>query len=253
MLARALALLLSLTASAAWAKCRTDGILAFPAPGAVVPLNVKFILEGAGKQRDKVAALVGKTLVLKAKNPQVPPVSVKVKAGWTSAMLRTAVVLLPAQTLAPEQEYSLLIDQALGDYKVLNERALDRLAWTTAKNEDRTPPKYQVRPTVAEGISERDGDGATRYLKLRTQLTEEGPAYFLVRLVLAAKATGQKQVYPVPINGSEALIGQDACSGSFALEPNRTYRIDVETYDSAGNKVAERVPTIEAKSPLAAE
>lgn len=239
-----------LAAAPAAAKCKTDGIFVFPAPGAVVPLNVRFILEGAGKEKKRVAGLVGQTLVLRSNDSRAPAVTVTVKAGWDSPRARTAVVLLPNSQLLPGREYSLMIDKQLPGYRVLNDNALDTLTWKSAPVADTTAPRFQTRPVVAEGISNRDKDGVSSYIKLKAELIEESPAYYLVRVSSIAKPGTAKQLYPVPINGGEGLIGHDACSGGFQFESDMPYRLEVETFDSAGNRATEKLAPIEAKSPI---
>jgi len=242
--------LVVLTASSAAAKCKTDGIFVFPAPRAVIPLNARFILEGAGKEKKRVAALVGQTLFLKTRETNAPTISVQVKAGWESTRARVAVVLLPQSQMLPGREYTLLIDRKLPGFKVLNDDAGDDLTWTSAPVADNTPPKFQIRPNVPEGRADRDRDGISSYIKVRATLIEDSPVYYLVRLSSIAHPETPKQLYPVPINGGEALIGHDACSGGFMFDSDMPYRIELETYDSAGNKSPDKIAPIEAKSPI---
>src|SRR5689334_25124187 len=83
----------------AHAKCQADGLYLFPSPGAVIPLNAKFILEGSGSEVARVSKLVGSgDLVLKSGGDTV---SVSVQRGWSSSMKRVAVILKPAQDLMP--------------------------------------------------------------------------------------------------------------------------------------------------------
>lgn len=233
------------SAFCAHAACSRDGLLAFPTPGSVVPLNVRFILEGAGKEQERVAALVsGEPLVLKALDDVV---TVKVSKGWVSAMGRTAVTLTPTGPLKPSRSYALMVDKRLPGYRLLNEGA-DTLTWRTGVAEDKTAPKYQVKPAVTEGMYHKDSEGVARYLTLRTQLSEDGPAYVVVSMQ-RVRGSSVKQVYAVPLQGGEGRLGHDACSGSFSFDDGRAYKISIETYDSAGNKATEKVSTIEANAP----
>src|SRR5262249_18346626 len=150
--------------------------------------------------------------------------------------------------LKPNKSYTLMIDRLLPGYKVLNPDAAETLTWRTGALADTQAPKYQMRPSVAEGYWNKDSDGITRYLKLRTTLPEEGPAYFLAT-VWGAGGNPAKQTYPVPINGGEAVLGQNGCSGNFVFDDGRAYKIAIETFDSAGNKAAEKLPLIEAQAP----
>lgn len=243
MRAAALALAL-LSAASAHAACSKDGLLAFPTPGSVVPLNVRFILEGAGKEQERVAALVGdEPLVLKGGDDVV---NVKVTKGWVSAMGRTAVMLTPTGTLKPNRSYALMVDKRLPGYRLLNEGA-DTLTWRTGVAEDKLAPKYQVRPAITEGMYRKDAEGLTRYLSLRTQLSEDGPSYVVVSMQ-RVRGSSVKQVYAVPLQGGEGRLGHDGCSGSFSFDDGRAYKISVETYDSAGNKATEKIST-EANAP----
>jgi hypothetical protein len=251
-----------LAASVAAAKCRTDGLLVFPAPGSVIPANSHFIIEGVGTMRTRVEALAGTNdLVLKSTDGTDV---LTAKAGKTlgvdffkSGMNRVAVMLTPSKALLPNRQYVLMIDRVLPGYQVLNEGAPDKLSWRTGGGKtkdtdepgvDKTPPKFQVKPAVAEGKHAKDGDGVMRYLKLRATLTEDAPAYFLVTMKRARGAAAE-QKYPVPITAGEATLGHDACSGSFTFDDGRAYKLTIETYDSAGNKAAEVLKNIEAHAP----
>ena len=243
---RFLALVAALAATAAHAKCEGNGLFVFPAPGAVIPVNAKFILEGWGNEVARVNKLIGgEDLVLKAGDDVV---TVAVTKGWSSAMKRVAVMLTPNSELKPNKQYTLMIDRLIPGYKVLNPNAAETLTWKTGAVADSQAPRYQMKPAVAEGLYNKDGDAVTRLLKLRAVLIEESPAYFLVT-VQRARGSPARQVYPVPINGGEAVLGQDACSGSFTFDDGRAYKISVETFDSAGNKSVEKVPVIEAQAP----
>jgi hypothetical protein len=266
----------------ALARCK-GGIYVFPTPGAVIPTNSTFIIEGAGEYADKVAKLAGRNdLVLKSKTEQVD-ITVGRSRGvdyWASSRMidgkdqpsRVAVVLtLPkGHVLTPNTQYTLLIDRVLSGYSILNDNGTDTLTWTTggvthsakeAKDTaktpaekdhelgiDRVPPKYQVKPAVEEGFYKKDGDNLTRYLKMRVTLDEEAPAYFIISMK-RARGNNLEQKYPVPINGGEAILGHDGCSGSFDFEDGRAYKLEVSTYDAAGNKVSEPLKTIEVQAP----
>lgn len=253
-----------LVSGSAVAKCKADGLLVFPTPGSVIPTNSRFILEGAGKEKSRLERLsASEDLVLKAADDVVLVKIGKTKGVdyWTSDMNRVAVVLTPTKPLLPHRQYTLLIDRVLPGYEVLNETGMQTLTWNTgggakdvkdAKDArvtgiDKTAPKYQVKPAVAEGFYRKEADGLTRHLKLSTTLAEEAPAYFVVSLKRSRGASNE-QKYPVAINGGEANVGHDPCHGSFTFEDGRAYKLSIETFDSAGNKAGE-VVKIEAQAP----
>lgn len=239
-----LVVLAGLLAQRAHAGCVTDGILLFPAPGAVVPPNTRFILEGAGREQQRVDALMGQELFLKGGSDVV---SVKVTQKWISTMKRVALLLEPQGELKAGQSYTLALERLLPNAKLLNGNQSEP-RWVAASAADKLPPRYQVKPSVAEGAYTQDANGVSRFLKLRTTLAEEAPAYFVVTLQ-RSRGSAVKQVYPVPINGGEAMVGHDACSGGFSFEDGRSYRIALEAFDSAGNKALEKLGTIEANAP----
>ncbi len=269
---RLLLALLLLTAATASARCK-GGLYVFPIPGSVVPTNTTFIIEGAGAESERVAKLAGRTdLILRSKSDEVT-VSVGRREGidfWKSGMNRVAVLLtLPrGRVLQPAQKYTLLIDQVLPGYTILNDTPTPTLSWTTGggakpsgdkpskdpaeiakiSGVDKVPPRYQVKPAVEEGFYKKDGDALIRYLKMRVTLAEEAPSYFLVNMS-RARGNAPPQKYPVPINGGEAILGHDACSGSFTFEDGRAYKLQVETFDAAGNKATEPLKTIEVQAP----
>lgn len=238
------AIAVALAAGAASAACKTDGLIVFPAPGAVVPLNTRFIIEGAGAEQARVDRLSTEELVLKASDDTV---SARVAAKYISAMKRVALVLEPKVPLRPNTRYTLVLDRVLPGVKVLNGSG-DTVSWLTASSEDKAPPRFTMKPAVAEGLYRKDGDGVSRFLKLRSSVNESAPAYVLAT-VQRARGTSQKQVYPVPLNGGEALLGHDGCSGSFSFDDGRAYRIWLELFDAAGNKGSEKLPAIEANAP----
>lgn len=263
---RAAALLVAVcAASPALGKCKSDGLLVFPTPGAVIPTNSRFILEGAGKEKVRIERLTAnEDLVLKASDDVVTVKIGKTKGVdyWISDMNRVAVVLTPSRALQPHKQYTLLIDRVLPNYEILNESGMETLTWTTGggakdvKDQkdprvtgiDKTAPKYQVKPAVAEGFYRKEGEGLVRYLTVRTTLAEEAPAYFVVTLK-RARGVSTEQRYPVPISGGEARVGHDACHGSFTFEDGRAYKLSIDTFDSAGNKTAEVLKAIEAQAP----
>lgn len=235
----------SLWASPALAGCEENGYFAFPAPGSVVPTNVKLLLEGTGPAAAKVEKLIGSSeVVLKGGDDVIP---VRVERGWVSTMKRVAVWLSPARPLQPNVSYALVAD--VGEYVVLNPNAARALKWVSGPAPDTQAPSYRIKPAVAEGSHVKTKNGEAKYLKLRTSLVEDGPAFFVVTLRRARGST-LKQVYPVPIVGGEALVGHDGCSGGFSFDDGRAYKLSFELYDSAGNKAAQKLPEIEAQAPL---
>jgi hypothetical protein len=63
-----------------------------------------------------------------------------------------------------------------------------------------------------------------------------------------ARGSQVKQVYPVPLNGGEVLVGHDGCSGAFGFDDGRAYRLTFELFDAAGNRSAEKV-TLDVSAP----
>jgi hypothetical protein len=244
MLPRALILSAVLSAAAAHAACKKDGVFVFPAPGAVVPTNARMIIEGVGAEQTRVGNLVGQELVLRAADDAI---TVKVVAGWKSGVNRTAVQLRPSHPMKPNTQYSLMIDAFLANYEIINEGALDSMTWRTGDHADEKAPKFQLKPSIAEGMYQTEGDAVSKRLTVHTALTEESPAYLVVTIKRARGATSS-QTYFVPLNGAEATIGQDACSGSFAFEDGRAYKASIEVYDVAGN-AAPPQPAIEFQAP----
>jgi hypothetical protein len=252
--------LLALATAAEAANCKTDGVFVFPRPGSVIPTNSRFILEGAGKEKDRVEKLAATDeLVLKADDD-----AVLVKVGktlgvdfWTSQMNRVAVVLTPARALLPRRQYTLLLEKALPGTVVLNDNPT--LSWMTggggrdlndprASGMDKTAPKYLVKPAVTEGFYRKDGDGLSRYLKVTATLAEDAPAYFVISLK-RARGPATEQHYWAPIRSGEATLGHDECSGGFSFDDGRAYKLMIETFDSAGNKCVEALKPIEAQAP----
>ncbi len=215
--------------------------MAFPAPGAVVPTNTRFVLEGVGSEAARVGRLVGQELLLRAADDVV---TVRVKPGWSSAMNRTAVVLVPNGRLRPNKTYALMVDSVLPNYAMLDDSGADTLEWNTGDGADTTAPKFLLKPAISEGIWRPDG---SRFVKIHTTLDEQSPAYLVVS-IRRARGSAAVQTYFVPLNGGEGRLGHDACSGNFSFDEGRAYKATVEVYDAAGNQ-AEKLPQLEFHAP----
>lgn len=222
-------------------KCIDEGLVLFPAPGAVVPTNSRFILEGIGPDRERVWDLIGQELALRTRDDTV---KLSVLKGWRSEMGRAAVILKPRALLKSNRTYRLDLGRLSGS-EVVNGSDLE---WTTGKAPDQKGPKWLERPNVAEGKYRTTASGKKiKQLRFRMRANEESPAY-LVLSIRRARGPMAVQSYFVPIQGEQALVGHDACSGSFTFDDGRAYRAIIEGYDVAGNP-AEKLKPIEFHAP----
>lgn len=227
-----------------------DGVRLFPTPGATVPTNVQFVLEGVRAEQDRVAKLVGSADLALLGNGE--SIGVSVEKGWSSTMNRVAVRLKPKRPLAPNTEYTLTIGRALPKVTLLNDAWGDNTArWRTGASADTTAPKFTTRPATSEGFYQRTRDGLTRSLKLRVQVNDIGASYVQVTLQ-RARGVASKQQYVVPVDGEAVLLGHDVCSGSFGFDDGRAYKVQVELFDAAGNSPGKPV-TLEVSAPRPTE
>nr|WP_211193957.1 hypothetical protein [Pyxidicoccus fallax] len=234
-----------LCASAASAQCLGDGVQLFPAPGAIVPTNTRFLLEGVGTARSQVAALVGKTLRLVSDNHTV---EVKAQRGWESSLGRVTVVLKAAGKLEPGTRYALRVDEVLPNVMLLNGHGSTVVPeWRTGKGPDASPPRWLRKPAVSEGLLRRTPQGTTRFVRLNLSLREDSPAYLVVKLESRRPGPAVQQ-YVVPVHNNTAFIGHEACSGTFAMEDGRSYRARIQAFDAAGQP-APGVPPVDFEAP----
>lgn len=235
-----------LCARTASAQCLGDGVQLFPTPGAIVPINSRFLLEGVGTAREPVVALVGKKLRLVADTHEV---EVKAQRGWESSLGRATVVLKVVGKLEPDKRYTLRLDEVLPNVTVLNGRGGVGVLpeWNTGKGADTQPPRWQKRPAVSEGFLRRTAQGTARFVRLNLSLKEESPAYLVVKLEPRRPGPSVQQ-YVVPVHNNTAFIGHEACSGTFAMEDGRSYRARIEAFDAAGHN-APPVPPVDFEAP----
>lgn len=237
-------LLTGLLGSAARAQdCARSGVELFPKPGSVVPTNFRIVLEGIGSDQDRVAALVGKELVLTASDDRV---AVRVLRGWKSTVSRTAVILRPRAQLKANREYRLSLEEKLPGARLLGVKS-GVASWATGKGRDDKGPKWVDPPAVSEGrYVIRDGQ-LTRFLKFRMAMQDDSPVY-AVMSIRRARGSTSVQTYFVPVSAGEAWVGHDGCSGGFSFDDGRAYFATVEAFDVAGNQ-APPVPSIEFQAP----
>lgn len=237
-----LVVLCPLTAPAA---CPPDGVRLFPAPGAVVPTNSRFLLEGVGVFGPKVAALSGRVLRLQTSGHEV---QVQVQRGWTSALGRSAVILKPLGALKPGLEYTLRLDDVLPGARVVNSPDTSQASWRSGRGPDQARPQWMKQPSVSEGLFRRTPEGTERFAKLRMSLNEDSPAYVVVTLWRRGGDMAP-QHYFTPLHDGVALVGHDACGGGFTLEDGKSYRAQLEVFDTAGN-TAPAVPPLQFEAPV---
>ncbi len=242
-----LLVLILLNAPTARAAC-PDGVQLFPAPGAVVPTNTRFLLEGVGAFSSRVADLPGRVLRLQAEGHEL---EVRVQRGWTSPLGRSAVVLRPSGSLKPGLSYTLRLDDVLPDVKVLNGGGSPFPEWHSGRGQDVSRPRWLTRPAVSEGLFRRTRDGTERFVKLRMSLNEDSPAYVVVTLWRRGQDMAP-QHYFTSLHDGVALVGHQACSGGFALEDGKSYRAKLEVFDAAGN-TAPAVPPLQFEAPVATQ
>ncbi len=223
----------------AHAACESDGIVLFPRPGAVIPINAAFILEGRGAEVERVEALVGKTLHLQSAGGESVPV--EVRRGWKSEMARVAVRLQVKGKLAAQDRYTLQLDEVLPGYRNLDRRAAQTPSWFTGPGPDTKKPQWQRAPAVAEGRHAVVDGGLIRELRLSAPMKDESPTWVVVTM-RRALGPKQTQTYFAPVDGGMATLGHDGCSGGFVFEDGRAYTARVEGYDVAGNAVTAPKP-----------
>ncbi|MBL8913080.1 MAG: hypothetical protein JNM17_20460 [Archangium sp.] len=240
------ALLVAGSALASEKPCEKDGILLFPAPGAVVPTNVQFIIEGAGEGQARVQELLASDIALLAEGQD--PIPVKAEKGFVSQMARVALRLRPLKSLTPNVEYTLALPRDMAGVRLLNDVLGDgSLRWLAGTGPDVKAPRYKQKPASSEGFYVKTPDGLRRQLRLRALVEEQGPAWFLVTLQRARGGSARQQ-YPVALEGDTLTIGHDACSGGFGFDDGRAYKLTFELFDAAGNKSNEKA-ALEVAAP----
>lgn len=241
-----LVLLSSVTASAA--DCVKDGLRLFPAPGAVVPTNVQFLLEGVGEAQGLTQDLVnGQAIALVTRDGAA--IEVKAEKGFLSQMNRVAVRLRPMKALEPNTEYSLALPTTMAGLRIINDTWGDgTLRWTTGTGLDKKAPRFKQKPASSEGFYEKGKDGAlSRRLRLRAIVDEVGSNYVVVTMQ-RARGSSAKQQYPVPFEADVLHLGHDACSGNFGFDDGRAYKLTFELFDAAGNRSPDRA-SLEVAAP----
>jgi hypothetical protein len=237
----ALALSTLLSASAAFSACK-EGVSFFPAPGAVVPPNTKFLLEAVGQEQKRAIQLVGSAALSLASADDVIPVTVS--SAFISARGRVAIKLTPSRNLKPKKDYRLV---GLGLVSLLNGGAADTPRWSTSALTDSVAPGFKVKPAVSEGLTRNDASGTSRLLRIHAVLEEASPSYFVIT-VQRQRSAAKAQQYFVAFDGAGTSVADDACFGPFELESGATYRMSLVVFDAAGNKGRDTI-TLLARAP----
>lgn len=226
------------------AECERNGVKLFPSPNSVVPTNAQFLLEGIGREQERVSRLVGKTLLMTSGQNRV---SVQVRPGFRSEVGRVTVVLVPSAPLAPSETWGLVLADVLEGAELLNWSGSDVLypQWKVGSRSDDRPPVFE-RPPAAASAFHQEGSRGVRF---RMTLKEDSPS-FLIATVRRARGSTALQRYPVMVNGGEVVLGHDTCSGSFTWEDGRAYRVLFDAVDSAGNRSL-TAPPVEFQAPVA--
>lgn len=236
------ALLFALPASAA---CLTDGVVVFPRPGAVLPINAEFILEGRGTEVARVLALKGKRLRLV--DDSGGEVALDVRPGWKSDMNRGAVRLVPRGKLKTDARYRLDLGALLPGARNLDPEGMQDLQWRTGMVADKQRPAWSKLPGPSEGRYFMDDGKLNRGIRFNMELEEQSPVYVVIS-IKRAKGKGVPQTYFAPLSSGHVTIGHDGCSGSFTFDDGRAYFARFEAYDAAGNR-APPVKPIEFHAP----
>lgn len=236
---RRIALLLPLVLALGWgraafADCASSGLLLYPAPGSVLPTNSQLVLEGLGVDEARVNRLIGHELVLRSEDDAV---GVRVVRGWHSLVNRVAVILKPTRPLRRNHVY-FLDPRALGNrVSWLNGPRHGQPSWRTGDGADTRAPRWVHEPEVAQGEVAVKGGKVVRDVTLHAVVDDQSPVYLVVTLRPERGGTGA-QVYFAPLDGGEAVIGQDGCTGSFAFEDNGAYRASAQAVDVTGRSTS---------------
>ncbi len=234
-------LLLLLVSKTAIAACK-DGLVFFPTPGAVIPPNSKFVLQGFGQEQKRVLQLVGSNALSLVADDDVVPLSVQ--SAWTTARGRVAVRLTPTRMLKPKRDYRL---SGLGVVELLNAGGAAVAKWVSSSQSDTVAPKLRVKPAVSEGSASDSADGMSRSLRIHADLEEPSPAYFVVN-VSRVRGEQKQQQYFIPFDGNGVTVADNACFGPFEFEKGVTYRFALSILDAAGNKSRE-APVLVSRVP----
>lgn len=242
----AMAVLLASTALGA-DRCQKDGISLFPAPGAVVPTNVQFLIEGVGEVQTRVQELLDSNAIALVADGH-DAIVLRPEKGFVSQVARVAVRLKPQKPLEPNVEYTLALPQTMAGVVILNDRlGGGALRWLAGAGPDTVPPHFVKKPASSEGLYVKEADGLRKQLKLHVDLGDSGVAWLLVSME-RARGGSVRQQYPVFVDGQTLTLGHDACSGNFSFDDGRAYRLSFELFDAAGNKAKAR-PTLEVSAP----
>ncbi|WP_374270840.1 hypothetical protein [Corallococcus sp. RDP092CA] len=235
-----------LSAAHASAQCTGDGVQLYPAPGGIVPTNMRLLLEGVGTAKSPVLGLVGKPLKLVSTDHEV---KLKVVKGWESSLGRATIILKPAEPMHPDKRYFLNLQEVLPNVALLNGQVGAQPSWLSGKGPDTKAPKWVKRPAVSEGFVRRSPQGIARFVKLNLSLREESPSFLVVKLSPRRLGISPQQ-YMLPVQGTTAYLGHEACGGAFSLEDGRSYRARIEAFDAAGN-LAPSTPPVDFEAPSA--
>lgn len=231
-----LALALPATASAmCWGL---ESVTAWPEPTAPLAPNGQIHLMIPATADTARAVLVRHPPVLVRGEERVP---LKIEAIEDPYRIGTAVILSPVRWLRPDAEYTLAFDR-------LSAKAVEELGasagwpaaghpvprWHTARTPDWSPPVWTAKPVVWPGSYRLAGCGPMVSVPVVTRVSDDRPGVHIRATVWPADGSAPETLH-IGITNLGINLGHGMCSGAFALEPTRRYRVQLEAVDTAGN------------------
>jgi len=219
-----------------WATCTRSGLYFFPS-GNMISSNPIIVIDGFASDQQTIRDLSGKhTAWLVAGKERIKLIVQETNEGQYGL---TQALLRPERPLKKGVTYKLHIDgmkqkEAETRLRRYQDNKWTAVTWTVTKEEKTyAKPEFTSIPVKTGEEYVMLGCGPAMYVNFSAGVKCEGE--YLVKTVVADKATGKETTWYLPVEDGKIKIGHGMCSGAFNFAPNSSYTVYFQVMNEKGD------------------